>query len=177
MADYASLEIGLYRYDADHYSVELRYMDSDEEDRSDRGIARFDFDQLRRLLHDAQLYGEKLTEYLFADSLVREMYTRSYERALARPDERLRLRLFVDKSARDLHGLCWETLTDPRVDFQGSRLADHERILFSRYLRSARNARERPQSDVRALAVVANPRPHPAKPKLDPSTFSKELDR
>lgn len=31
MLDYASLEIGLYRYDADHYSVELRYMDSSEE--------------------------------------------------------------------------------------------------------------------------------------------------
>src|SRR6185369_13677073 len=178
MPDYASLEIGLYRFEADHYSVELRYMDSVEEDRSDRGVAHFDKYELRRLSHDAQLYGDKLSDYLFADPQVLKMFERACDLALSKPDEKLRVRLFIDKSARALHDLWWETLTDPRDDFKGSRLSDHRRILFSRYLASKET---RPGSDakrgLRALVVVANPQPHPEKPKLDPIDVAKELAR
>jgi CHAT domain-containing protein len=174
--EYASLEIGLFRSEASGYSVELRYIDSYEEDRSNRGTARFDFEELRKLSMDAQLYGQKLSEYLFADASVLEMFSTSCGIVLGRPNDKLRLRLFIDKSAPELHGLRWETLTDPRSDFKNSRLLDHGRILFSRYLRSAEpHGGTTPKHELRALVVIANPHPHPEKPVLAPIDVEKEL--
>jgi hypothetical protein len=177
MEDYASLEIGLSRYDAESYSVELRYMDPDFDDRSYNARARFDFPELRRLSADAGAYGQKLSQSLFLDPNVREMFTTSC--ALDNPGDKLRVRLFIDRSAPELHSLRWETLTDPRPDLVGSRLLDDERILFSRYLRSIdrRRAGIGPKAALRALIVVADPKPDPQKPKVPKVMVSEELSR
>jgi len=68
----------------------------------------------------------------------------------------LRLRLFIGPSAPELHSLHWETLRDPQ---DGSPLLTGEQVLFSRYLSSLdwRPVRLRPQADLRALVVIANP--------------------
>src|SRR5688572_957993 len=68
----------------------------------------------------------------------------------------LRVRLFIEPDAEDLHFLYWETLRDPR---NGTLLATGERVLFSRYLRSPdwRSVQRRPRAELRALVVVANP--------------------
>ena len=96
-----------------------------------------------------------LTEGLFTDPAVREGFVAAFRTSQAL-DMPLRVRLFVGESALELHSLRWETLRDP-VD--GSLLITHERFLFSRYLSSHdwRPVRLRPQGDLRALVVVANP--------------------
>jgi hypothetical protein len=66
------------------------------------------------------------------------------------------VRLFVDPGAPELHNLRWELLRDPR---DASNLFTGEQILFLRYLGSldCRPVRLRPQSELRALVVIANP--------------------
>ena len=179
MNEYADLEIGLSRQDAESYAVELRYTSSSVDNRSDRGIARFDFSELRNLSLDPQLYGTRLSQSLFFDPQVLEMFSTSCTLTLNEPGGKLRLRLFIDRSAPELHNLRWETLIDPRPALQGSRLLDNERLIFSRYLRSAdwSPIRTGPKSDLRALIVVANPKPDSEGPRLAPVDVQGELTR
>jgi hypothetical protein len=154
---YANLEIGLYRQDADSYAVELRFHRPDDQaDRAPvRGLARFDFDDLREVILQPEIYGQRLGQSLFADPAVLGEFNAA--RAVAEASDRpLRLRLFIDRSAPELHNLRWETLRDPRDD---SWLLTNERLLFSRFLPSSdwRPVRLRPRGDLRALVAIANP--------------------
>ena len=161
MLQYADLEISLHRRDAERYQVEFRFSrpDSDTDDRlAQAGKAlcvQFDLDNLRSLLLNAAAYGKFLSECLFGSEAIRTAFekARTAAQLLNVP---LRIRLFIGPSAPELQSLRWETLRDPRED---RCLLTDEHILFSRYLSSFdwRPVRLRPQADLRALVVVANP--------------------
>ncbi len=160
MTRYAELEIGLHRRDTERYQIELRFSrpDSDTDDRLMRGDAvytRFDWDTLRGLALRHDDYGKVLGENLFASQEVYAAFDKA--RTVAQSlDAPLRIRLFIAPSAPELHSLRWETLRDPQ---SGVCLLTDQNILFSRYLSSFdwRAVRLRPQSDLRALVVIANP--------------------
>ena len=156
----ADLEIGLHREDAGAYAIEMRFSqpDSGTDDRLESStppLARFDFEGLRALSLDAPAYGRLLSDSLFADPTVRELYMRamSYAQAQNAP---LRLRLFIGPTAPELHSLRWETLRNPQ---DGSPLLTSEHVLFSRYLSSIdwRPVAASTRRDLRALVVIANP--------------------
>lgn len=160
MATLADLELTLRRASADAYAVELRYTppDGDADVRLTRGgpfLARFDLARLLELALDPVAYGKFLGQGLFADANLQSAFTqaRANAQTLQAP---LRVRLFIDSTAGELHTLRWELLRDPGDD---SCLATGERILFSRYLASSdwRRVTRRAKSDLRALAVIANP--------------------
>lgn len=156
--DHADLEIGLQRRELDSYLVDLRYTppDGDADNRLAAGEAvSFDPALLREKEQDPAAYGKALAEMLFAPQAVRDGLSRA--RAVAESaNVPLRLRLFIDGGARELHDLRWETLRDPAGD---TPLLTSEQLLFSRYLSSGdwRPITLRPQAKLRALAVVANP--------------------
>ncbi len=162
MTAYADLEIGLHRHDADSYVVEMRFSQPDSEadirlmrDTREPALVQFDIDLLRSLALDAEAYGKKLGESFFGHPAVRSAFDQV--RASAQTgDAPLRLRLLIDPGAPELHGLRWEMLRDPGDD---RLLFTGENILFSRYLSSLdwRPVRLRPQADLSALVVIANP--------------------
>jgi len=160
MPDYADLEITLNRWNADSYRVELRYSqpDSDVDIRLAPGtpsLVRFDPMQLQMLSLDPAAYGTLLGTNLFGDENVRNAFAQARANAQSL-DAALRLRLFIDSAASELHALRWETLRDPQ---DGSSLVTSERVLFTRYLSSQdwRRVTLKPQAALRALVFIANP--------------------
>lgn len=160
MTEFADLEIALNRWNADAYRVELRYSqpDSDADIRLAPGtpaLVRFDPLQLQMLTLDPTAYGTLLGTTLFGAEPVRTAFAqaRANAQSLSAP---LRLRLFIDSAAPELHALRWETLRDPR---DGSSLVTSEQVLFTRYLASQdwRRVRLKPQAALRALVLIANP--------------------
>src|SRR5947209_8701706 len=112
-----NLEIGLHRWDAGRYAVELRA--ALPEDAGDlvptRGLTQFRLDDLQAQALDPAAYGRSLTADLFADPAVAGFFTQVVNVAQA-GQHALRLRLFVGPSAPELHALRWETLRDPATD-------------------------------------------------------------
>ena len=160
MTNYAHLEVGLHRRDADSYTMELRYTppEGDVDIRLvHRGLSPLSLDaqQLRSRAADPDAYGLLLTESLFADEEMRAAFAKARTGAEA-AGASLRLCLFVGPSAPELHSLRWETLRDPEDE---SHLLLGEHVLFSRYLSSAdwSPVRVRSRADLRALVVIANP--------------------
>ena len=157
MASYPELVLRLSPRNVDSYTVEPQIERPNQavNPDPDPGQATFDFDGLANGLHDVAAYGALLTKNLFEDPRVRTAFEQLRTEAdLGKVP--LRLRLFIDPGAPELHALRWETLQDPR---DGTALATGERILFSRYLRSPdwRSVQRRPRGDLRALVVIANP--------------------
>ena len=161
MTHYAELEIGLHRRDENCYQVDARFTDaeSDIDSRFGRGESpclRFDWVTLRTLAFDDAAYGTLLGETLFGLPRVREAFDAARVAAQS-SGKALRLRLYIDASASELHSLRWETLRDP---YEQRCLLTDERLLFSRYLSSSGfDARRllRPKADLRALIAIANP--------------------
>lgn len=160
MTAYADLEIGLHRRDAGRYGVELRFShpggDADIRLTSDGPkMVQFDFDRLNSLTADDEAYGQFLAQSLFVDEQVRTAFAQALS-STQTLDVPLRMRIFIGPSAPELHGVWWETLRDPQ---DGSHLVTGEHVLFSRYLSSLdwRPVVLHPQSDLRALLVIANP--------------------
>jgi hypothetical protein len=157
MGEYAELEIGLYRRDAGSYEVDLRFTRAEDDEYSPpvRGQAWFDLYALRSREVDPRAYGTLLSESLLADPKVANTWNKVMisTQTLNVP---LRLRLFIDPTALELHNLLWETLSDLQT---GTWLLRNEHILFSRYLSSVdwRPVRLRPRGVLRALVVIANP--------------------
>jgi hypothetical protein len=160
MADYADLEIGISRRDEESYTVELRFTqpDDDAEIPQETGVARLDLRQLGRLRLDNEAYGKLLSQSLFADPHVLAAFSEACARTLPQGND-LRVRLFINRSAPELHKLRWETLYDPRDDHKDSWLVNNQSVLFSRYLRSHdwRPIKLRRKEKLRALVAIANP--------------------
>ncbi|NTV65370.1 MAG: CHAT domain-containing protein, partial [Oscillochloris sp.] len=157
---FADLEIGLYRRDAESFTVELRYTRPDDAadirlSTDHPALAIFDLGTLFDLDSDPEAYGRALSGMLFADPAVLAAFAEARATTAAQEGV-LRLRLFLDPSVPELQSIRWETLRDPR---DGSPLITGERLLFSRFLSSSDwgPVRLRPQSELRALLVVANP--------------------
>ncbi len=160
MADYADLELGIQRSDAESYSLELRFAhpDSDADVRVLRPAAlRIDFARLNELSNDTAAYGTALGEALFADGEFRAEFEKSLVTAqTSRPPLPIRLRLFIAPNAPELQALRWEALRNPK----GEPLCLSDQILFSRYLPSAdrQPVPPKPRDRLRALVLIANPR-------------------
>lgn len=156
---YAELEIGIHRYQADDYQVELRFTDPAQDNQAEvaaeRGAALLDPAELLVLQHDTGAYGEKLSEQLFSDENIRLSWARTIAAIESRGLE-LRLRLLIGSSAPELHALRWELLQDPQNQ---QTLATSEKILFSRFMRSRdwRPVNIRPKAALKALVAVAAP--------------------
>lgn len=154
---YAELLIRLIHDDGQVYDVESRFSEpgSDAYSEPDSGRATFDFDALTVERDDTAAYGALLADVLFADQRVLASYQSAVTSA-SKGQVPLRLRLDIDIDDQNLHALRWETLSDPLT---GTPLSTNERILFSRYLRSAdpRPVQRRAKSALRALVLVANP--------------------
>jgi energy-coupling factor transporter ATP-binding protein EcfA2 len=156
MSTCADLELTLHRHDAETYTVELRLTlpDSDADVHLGARPAPLDVDALRAYADPVE-YGRALTASFFADPALRAAFAQA--RAAAQSaDLPLRLRLLIGPGVAELHALHWETLRDPEED---ALLSTGEQVYFSRYLSSAdwRPVRLRPQGDLRALVVIANP--------------------
>jgi CHAT domain/SIR2-like domain len=157
MLTYPELEVGLHRWDAEAWTIELRFTDpeSDGFDSSATTTELVDFQRLRELLADDDAYGIALGEALLNDPGIRERFAAA--RAVAqRMRLPLRIRLFVGPSAPELHQLHWETLREP---VEQRRLFTDEGLLISRFLPSVEGVSVpfRPRDELRALVVVANP--------------------
>jgi CHAT domain/SIR2-like domain len=157
--DYAELEIGLSGLEqAGQYQVELRF-DSPKDDAERtpvRGVAALDPVALAELEDGAgNAYGLALAKSLFADADVRAKYGQ-FKAAVEGADDSLRVKLFVDRSAPELHRLRWELLTDPDT---GQPMATSERIVFSRFGSSSdwRPVRLRAKTELSALVAVSSP--------------------
>jgi CHAT domain/SIR2-like domain len=154
---YSELEIGLSLDQAGEYRVELRFdtPDDDAERTPVRGPAPLDPEGLLELQLDPDGYGRALEQSLFEDPEVSRRYA-EFKAVVESNEQDLRVKLFIDRSAPELHRLRWELLTDPRT---GLPLATSERILFSRFGASDdwRPVRLRPKSALRALVAVSNP--------------------
>lgn len=170
---YADLEITLSRGTGDSYRVDLRYTapDSAVDTRLLGAPASFD----RTLLQLNELnpveYGKRLYSYLFADANVKTEFAKAQAQGGG-----LRLRLFIDSAAPELHALRWETLRDPA---NNASLVTSERILFTRYLASQdfRRVTIKPQADLRTLVFIANPSDLADYEGLEPIDSAGELAR
>lgn len=160
MTEFADLEIGLHRRDAGSYAVEFRFSPPDSEavvsiGQGHQAQVSFDPGELNELAYDPAGYGQKLTQFLFADPEVKTAFARARTsvQSLGVP---LRLRLVIGPSAPNLHSLRWETLRDPE---SGSPLSTNENLVFSRYMSSLdwRPVRLRSRGELSALVMVANP--------------------
>ncbi len=134
---FSDLEIGLHRWEAGSYTLELRYTPpgSDTDERVVRAGVRLDLVKLLTAESNDVAYGRLLTAAVFRDDPeVRSVFDRA--RAAKLPDGEdapLRLRLFIGPDAAELHAARWETLRDPSRD---APLLTGERVFFSRYLSS-----------------------------------------
>ena len=157
MLTYPELEIGLHRWDADAWTIDMRVNDpqADGFDSSATTTELVDFQRLRELFADDYAYGVALGEALFADAMVRERlaWARATASKLGQP---LRIRLFIGPSAPELHQLRWELLRDPE---RHQRLLTSEHVMFSRFLSSLEGTPVpfRPRTELRALVAIANP--------------------
>ena len=171
MEKYAELQIGLHKWGANEFEVELVYSDSSEPgDQRLTGdaprLAALDPAEFLSLTLRPKEYGQALAQSLFADPEVRAFFDRSCEAAarLADPHDPhdepgcpLQIRLHIGRRVTALHDLRWETLCDPR---DGTFLATKETVVFSRYLSSPnyRPLRSRSPGDKLQLVVaVADP--------------------
>ena len=162
MTEYALLEIGLHRHDANWYRVEPRLLlpDEDVERRPPAAsslLARFDLEQLGRHVAYGDEYGPLLTDSLFGPQELRTLFAQARALQAQDPPVPLRLRLYVGPSAPELHEVRWETLRDPQNP--DALLALDDNVLLSRYLSSSdwRSVRLQAKAALKALVVIANP--------------------
>jgi hypothetical protein len=181
MTLYADLEISLRRRDTDTYALELRFSqpESDADVRLMSGgaaLVRLEVANLRQDAFDSKSYGSKLGQSLFANPVVQTAFALATSNAQSREAPLpLRVRLFIDANAPELHALRWETMRHPQ---DGNLLFTGEDVLFSRYLSSRdwRPVGPRSRQDLRALLVVANAT-NLSEFGLDPIDASEEFAR
>jgi hypothetical protein len=120
------------------------------------GEMHLDHDALQAAENDITAYGLALFDALFSGAM-RRAYDRAIGYAEARTDEQLRLRLWIDPHAPELHALLWERLYAPRQNTV-SPLTATIKTPFSRYtgleIAAPAPIGTRP---IRMLVAVANP--------------------
>ncbi len=180
MITYPELEFAIRRKDDTSYAVDWRSIQAggETENRSKTpAVLKLDFKQLSRSpLDPPTAYASLLTDSFFQDqglkNALRDARTNSQGQNAA-----LRVRLFIDYGAPELHGIYWELLQEPE---NHAPLFNGEQILFSRYLSSSdwRPVTLRAKSDLKALVVIANPTDDPKDPYgLAPVNVEAELQR
>lgn len=114
-----------------------------------------DHQRLRECKREPIAYGKALWTMLFASTQMRRAFEIVSTNAQVLRCA-VRLRLFIESSAADLHSLWWETLVDPDTD---TPVLMREDVAFSRYLESpfGRLEESRPARRLRVLYALANP--------------------
>ncbi|HOT90992.1 MAG TPA: CHAT domain-containing protein [Anaerolineae bacterium] len=107
------------------------------------------------MLTDPVEYGTALFDALFCGD-IHTAYTTARERARTQTAGRLRLRLWIDHAAADLHALIWERL-HYRSEGGAFRVATDAKLPFSRYFGLQRGAASAISGPTRMLCVIANP--------------------
>ena len=166
MTTSADLEISLFRRDAGSFSdgdgvgygVGLRFSDPESEaDKRQDGVAPVHFDpaELRQRALDPAGCGQYLAGQLLAEPAIRAFFDQAAAAAQAR-NLPLRIRLAINPGAVELHNLRWETLWLPGAP---APLLTGQNVSFARFLGSVdwRPVCLRPEADLRALVVVADP--------------------
>src|SRR5262245_33113284 len=105
----SDLEIGVYRWDAASYTVDLRCDADDAGTRRQSAPLPLPFDRLRALQASPEQYGRALWLALFADPAIRSAYAGLLA---ASGQGAVRVRLYLSPNVPELHGLRWETLYD-----------------------------------------------------------------
>jgi hypothetical protein len=159
MTAYADLEILFRKRDERSYSLSFRYSSPDDEaDHPSQIEPVIVLDAAALKLTGDAAYAQALTSAFFTPE-VRNEFT-NYRNLTQQKSATLRVRLSIDSSAPELHGVRWETLRDPALPpEQNISLFTGEQIIFSRFLTSGdwRPIRLHPKAQLRALAVIANP--------------------
>lgn len=109
--------------------------------------------------------GKALSRALFTDDFLTCYGQALVMAARGKAERKVRLQLIIDKSARRLNSLRWETLIDPfhpdpaEDDPAPPWLAADRRVLFSRFLgaRELWDIQLAPHQPVRALVAIASP--------------------
>ena len=111
---------------------------------------------LQAIENDVTAYGSALFQTLFTGP-IRRAYDRAVGLAEARTDGRLRVRLWIDPQATELHALAWECLHVPKQN-TFIPLAAAAQTPFSRYM-GLQSVPPAPISTrpIRMLVAVANP--------------------
>ncbi len=151
---YTDLEIHIFRSgDEGRYAVTAEL---DGEGKSS-GVLQMGPGERQKLLEapNPEAYGLALFDALFTGKVF-AAYTTARERARAQTGGRLRLRLWIDDNAADLHALVWERLHDRHEDGAFCIATDANRP-FSRYygLQSPESAAL--AGKVRLLCILSNP--------------------
>jgi hypothetical protein len=157
---YHDLEIMLSP-DAKFYRVDVRASQpgSDADTRFGARLpdGSLNIGELKRLALEQEFerYGEELASGLLRCPELRQALGEAQAVAQAE-NAALRIRLFIDCRASELHELYWETLRESVTELP---LLMSERLVFSRYLNSSdwTPVKQRALRDLRALLVVANP--------------------
>ncbi|MCP4538652.1 MAG: CHAT domain-containing protein [Chloroflexi bacterium] len=152
---YFDLQIRVQRSDQDDqtYSVEAQLENGSL---FDGGVFHLDQDRLRAAESDAQEYGTILFDALFSGPILRA-YDRAIAYAETQTEGRLRIRLWIDNAAAELHGLAWERIHH-RVQTVMVPIAASSEIPFSRYI-GLMTPEPAPivEKPVRLLFAVSNP--------------------
>lgn len=158
MPDYADLEISLRRQGDNVYAVEFRFLSptSEAEEYWNEGaVASLEVDKLRAVSGDDWVaYGKALRDAFFAGE-IREKFQTFRARCA---DLTLRVRLVIDRTAKELHEVAWEAMWDLNANADAPLFAG-PKIAFSRYLSSNdwRAIKTRRKTELKALFAVANP--------------------
>jgi hypothetical protein len=152
------IELAIYGSDAEYYRAELKCDFVDEQDNQIdapiNALFKFPKEELERTPTD-QDYGSILTDAVFSDSALKMQFVMATANARLRSLP-IRIRLRIDRTARQLNSVNWELLLDP-----GSRisLTTSQNIYFSRFLaRNDYNAiKLKRRAALSALTVASNP--------------------
>jgi hypothetical protein len=162
MSTFAELEIAIERPldEKAGYPVVLRLFapKSDQDQRfpeTGSAFCKIDLAELHNLRGEDAQYAARLSEVFFQDRNIQAGFDGARGAANAEgSDAVLRVRLFLDAGAEQLHAVRWECLRDSK----GKSLFNSDAILFSRYLASSEM---RPVSgktgQPKALIAIANP--------------------
>jgi formylglycine-generating enzyme required for sulfatase activity len=139
--------------DAGVYPVEAGL---DDGSRFQGGEMRVDPEKLRSLELDVQAFGMELFYALFSGP-IRRAYDTASGRAQAEADGRLRVRLWIDQGAAELHAIPWERLYHTHRG-QDVPLATSGGTPFSRYTGlEVAEAQPITQQPLNLLFAVSNP--------------------
>jgi hypothetical protein len=153
------LEIWLRRSRPYGYDVELRSTgpneDTDVRNATLAALTDESIAVLQAMDERSEEYGRGLYNALLSNA---ELLAAFRSAATLAESKRapLRIRLFVDAAAPDLHQLRWEAMRDP---VSGALLFTGDRVFFSRYIATPvyRSLGRRPKEPLRALAVISSP--------------------
>jgi CHAT domain/NB-ARC domain len=157
--EYTSIQIRIrasLEKSATRYLVEAILDDGSQFLDGQMQLTQEDLEDLLVNVSDPEKYGKKLFNVLFSES-IREAYDKVTARAEVQTEGRLRVRLWIDDSAAELHAFLWERLYHKHKG-QMVPLAASILTPFSRYI-GLPVAEPQPIniSPIRLLLVISNP--------------------